>query len=385
MTLLRVVHVSPTYFAPESFLGGGERFAEELARAMARHAQVKLISFGPRAFRERPLPSYERVILRSWTRSKQTPFSPRLLGELRGAEVIHCHQYFVLPTFLACLIGHLQGSRVFVTDLGGGGWTPGYHLDQSRWITAHLPLSRYAARSLPGRRPHHVIYGGVDLERYPMRSDAHHDGSVVFLGRLLPHKGVHFLIQGLPRGMPLHLIGTVADAPYLEELERQAVGKEVHVHRGLPDAEVVAHLQRAMALVHPTPVDETGSAGAHELFGLALVEAMACGCPVVASRAASLPEIVEHEVNGLLVPPNEPEALGAALCRLAAEPELWRRLSAAARRRVVERFTWDVVSRRCLAIYGQGGPVTTKGASRATGASSFGAARGPLRSSREGK
>lgn len=351
---LRVVHVSPTYFAPESFLGGGERFAEELARAMARHAQVKLVSFGPRALRERPSPSYERVILKSWTRSKLTPFSPRLLRELRGAEVIHCHQYFVLPTFLACLIGHLQGSRVFVTDLGGGGWTPGYHLDQSRWITAHLPLSRYAARSLPGRRPHRVIYGGVDLGRYPMRREAHHDGSVVFLGRLLPHKGVHFLIQGLLPGMPLHLIGTVADASYLEDLLRLSVGKEVHFHSGLSDSQVLPYLQQAMALVHPTPVDETGSAGVHELFGLALVEAMACGCPVVASRAASLPEIVEHEVNGLLVPPNEPEAIRAALGRLAAEPELWRRLSGAARRTVEDRFTWEEVSRRCLAVYTAG-------------------------------
>ena len=55
-----------------------------------------------------------------------------------------------------------------------------------------------------------------------------------------------------------------------------------------------------MALVHPTPVDERGSAGAHELFGLALVEAMARGCPVIAADAASLPEIVTPEVDGLL-------------------------------------------------------------------------------------
>ena len=83
-----------------------------------------------------------------------------------------------------------------------------------------------------------------------------------------------------------------------------------------PDAEVIERLGRAMALVHPTPVDASGSAGAHELFGLALVEAMARGCPVIASDAASLPEIVTPEVNGLLVPPNRPEAIGAAILRL---------------------------------------------------------------------
>jgi len=87
--MLRVCHVSPTYFAPESVLGGGERFAEELARAMARRAAVKLVSFGRRAARERVSPTYERVILRNWSGRTLVPFSPRLRRELRDADVVH--------------------------------------------------------------------------------------------------------------------------------------------------------------------------------------------------------------------------------------------------------------------------------------------------------
>ena len=355
--MLRVCHLSPAYFARESVLGGGERFAEELARAMARRARVKFVSFGRRAGRESMAGGeapYERVILRSWTRDPATPFSPRLFAELRGADVIHCHQYYVLPTVLACLQGHLQGSRVFVSDLGGGGWTPGYQIDQSRWIAAHLPISLYAARSLPGRnRSRHVIYGGVDLERYPMRPAPAHDGSLVFLGRLLPHKGVHFLIEGLPDGVPLHLLGTAPDPDYLERLRRLAGAKPVEFHLGLADDEVLGYLQRAAALVHPTPVSADGSAGVHELFGLALVEAMACGCPVVASAAASLPEIVTDGVTGYLVEPNSPAALGAAVRRLLADLPTWRRLSDAARQRVVADFTWDRVVDRCFAAYSE--------------------------------
>ena len=347
--MLRVCHVSPTYFAPESILGGGERFAEELSRAMAARAEVKLVSFGRRAFRERPAPRYERVILKSWSRA---PISAALFRELAGADVIHCHQYFVLPTFLAALAGRLRGSRVFVSDLGGGGWTPGYQIDQSRWIAAHLPISRYAARALPGRNQRHaVIYGGVDLVRHPMRPEATHDGSIVFLGRLLPHKGVHALIGGLPEGMALHVIGSAQDAAYLARLRELAAGRDVRFHLALADAEVVPYLQSAMALVHPTPVGVNGDAGVHELFGLALVEAMACGCPVVASDAASLPEIVEHERSGLLVPPNDARAITAALSRLAAEPALWRRLSRGARARVEAHFTWERVVARCLEAY----------------------------------
>jgi len=344
--------VSPTYFAPESVLGGGERFAEELARTMAGRAEVKLVSFGPQALRETPRPGYERVILRSWMDARRVPFSPGLARELRGADVIHCHQYYVLSTFLAALLGRLQGSRVFVSDLGGGGWTPGYQIDQSRWIAAHLPLSEYAARNLPGRnRRRRVIYGGVDSELYPMRPELAHDGSLVFLGRVLAHKGVHFLIAGLPPGVLLHVVGPWPDAAYLDHLRTLAAGKAVTFHGALPDAEVRAILGRAMALVHPTPLDDSGSARVHELFGLALVEAMARGCPVIAADAASLPEIVTPEVNGLLVPPNRPEAIGEAVLRLAGEPELWARLARGARRTVEERFTWERVVDRCLAAY----------------------------------
>jgi glycosyltransferase involved in cell wall biosynthesis len=354
--MLRVCHVSPTYFAPESVLGGGERFAEELARAMAGHprgiAAVKLVSFGPRALRESPEPRYERVILASRTRDRATPFSLALFRELRGMDVVHCHQYFVLPTFFAALAGRLGGRRVFVSDLGGGGWTPGYRIDQSRWITAHLPLSAYAARHLPGRnKRHRILWGGVDPLLYPMRAAAEHDGSVVFLGRLLPHKGVHFLIEGLPPGIPLHVIGPQPDAAYRDRLAALARGRDVRFHGALSDEAVRERLGSAMALAHPTPVDASGDAGARELFGLALVEAMARGCPVIASDAASLPEIVESGRSGLLVPPNDPAALGRAIGSLRDDPELWRRLSAGARRRVEAEFTWERVVERCLEAY----------------------------------
>lgn len=343
--------MTPTYFSPDSVLGGGERFAEELARAMAERAEVKLVSFGRRASRERPASRFERVVLRSRTRDLMTPWAPGLFRELRGADVIHCHQYFVLPTFLSALYGRLRKRPVFVTDLGGGGWTPAYQIDQSRWIAAHLPLSGYAARLLPGRRPYRVIWGGVDLARYPRRTELEHDGSVVFLGRVLPHKGIHFLIEGLPPGVPLHVIGPEPDPAYAARLRTLAQGKDARFHGALADAEVIARLGQAMALVHPTPVDAAGSAGVNELFGLALVEAMARGCPVIASDAASLPEIVESGRSGLLVPPNDPAAIGRALERLRDDPSLWHALSTGARQRVEERFTWDGVVDRCLEAY----------------------------------
>lgn len=354
----KVCCVSPTYFAPESVLGGGERYAEELARALARSGEVeaRFVSFGKRALREAPEPGFERSILRSWTRDLMTPFSPRLFRELKGADVIHCFQRNVLPTFLAAWWGWRKGVPVFVTDLGGGGWTPGYQIEIDRWVAAELPISAYAAADLArsGRR-FEVIYGGVDLDRYPQRPLADHDGSVVFLGRILPHKGIHLLIEALPAEVPLHVVGSGSDPAYLDRLRTLATGKSVTFHGALDDDRAIALLQRAMALVHPTPVDPDGSAGARELFGLALVEAMACGTPVVASRAASLPEIVVNGETGILFTANDPISLEAAISRLSADPKLWHEMSAAARRRVEAKFTWRAVADRCLVAYRNAG------------------------------
>lgn len=351
---MRVVHVSPTYFAPESVIGGGERYAEELSRTMSRRIEVRFVSFGRRSFRERLSPTYERVILRSRTKSRMTPFAPELFSQLRDADVIHCYQYYTLPTFLAALYGRLRSKRVFVSDLGGGGWTPGYHIDQSRWMTANLPISQYAATMRPGdqNRPHMIIYGGVDPSRYTMRKNLEHDNSVVFLGRLLPHKGIHFLLRGMPHDMQLKVVGPIGDEGYYQQLSALAQGKRVQFVGAASDDEVRALLGRAMALVHPTPVDHKGNAGVNELFGLAVVEAMASGCVPVVSNAASLPEIVEDGRSGILVPPNDPASIDMQLGRLKREPALWCALALGARRRVETHFTWEHVVDRCIRAYG---------------------------------
>ena len=347
-----VVHLSPAYFSPESNIGGGERYAEELARAMSARENVRFISFGPRQIREQLTPSYERVILKNRSKKRMMPFSEHLFSALVSADIIHCHQYFVLPTFLAAAFGKLMGKKVFVSDLGGAGWTPGFHVDQSRWISAHLPISQYAAKNLPGRNKNHcVILGGIDMALYQMRSELEHDGSIVFLGRILPHKGIHYLIAGLPEKSVLKVIGPVGNQDYYNQLVHQARGKSVQFISGLSDGEVMAHLLSAMALVHATPVDQHGQAGANELFGLAPVEAMASGCVPILSEAASLPELIDDKRSGLLVPPNDPTAIRNAILTLQEDKRYWRQLSLGARKRAEEKFSWEKVVDRCLHAY----------------------------------
>ena len=93
-----------------------------------------------------------------------------------------------------------------------------------------------------------------------------------------------------------------------------------------------------------------GADGDAEGLPNVVLEAMAEGVPVVASRHAGIPEAVVHEVTGLLVPPGDPEALAAALRRLIVAPELRRRLGSTAREIAAERFGAIAQSRRLEAI-----------------------------------
>src|SRR5260370_28073552 len=88
-----------------------------------------------------------------------------------------------------------------------------------------------------------------------------------------------------------------------------------------------------------------------ELLGQTLLEGMACGAPVICTRVASMPEIVQDGVTGSIVPPNDPPALAQRICWLRDHPSEARNMGHAGRERVLEKFTWPAVLRPCLTIY----------------------------------
>jgi glycosyltransferase involved in cell wall biosynthesis len=88
-------------------------------------------------------------------------------------------------------------------------------------------------------------------------------------------------------------------------------------------------------------------------LGQTLIEAMACGTPVIGSNVTSLPEIIEDGVTGFLVPPNDPTSLGERIAWLLSDPSRAQEMGRRARQRVLERFTWSAVVDRCLQAYGE--------------------------------
>jgi glycosyltransferase involved in cell wall biosynthesis len=91
--------------------------------------------------------------------------------------------------------------------------------------------------------------------------------------------------------------------------------------------------------------------GEQEGFGMVLVEAMASGLPVVATRSGGIPDVVTDGTTGLLVPERDPEALATAAARLLDDPALAQRLATAARADLDARFAPDAIARGYEAVY----------------------------------
>ena len=356
----RVLHVVPALFdANDGVIGGAERYALELARHMSQETPTTLVSFGERARQETMGQLKIRVIGNPWyVRGQRTnPISPSLVSELRKADVIHCHQQHVLASSLAAFVCKITGRRVFVSDLGGGGWDVSAYVSTDGWYHAHLHLSEYSRRisGHSGNGRSHVILGGVDTDRFSPDKTMERDGTALFVGRLLPHKGVNDLVNAVPTDMPVELIGQVYDAQFVRDLKALAVGKRVVFRHDCDDAVLVRAYRKALCVVLPSVYKNMygQETKVPELLGQTLLEGMACGTPVICTNVASMPEVVEDGLTGFVVPPNDPSGLGTKLLWLRDHPCEAEEMGRAARRRVLEKFTWPAVVRRCLEIYGK--------------------------------
>ena len=355
----KILHVVPALFGPGGVVGGAERYALELARHMAEVAPTALVTFGDEARRETLGGLEVRVLGAPWyVRGQRTnPVSPGLLAEVLKADVVHCHQQHVLTSSLAAAVCRASGRRVFVSDLGGGGWDVSAYVSTDRWFHGHLHVSEYSRR-VAGHGADaraHVIMGGVDVNKFSPNGRPAEEGGrpALYVGRLMPHKGVDDLVEALPEGMRLELVGQPYHERFAADLRRLSEGKDVRFRHDCDDAALVEAYRRALCVVLPSVYRTRygGETRVPELLGQTLLEGMACGAPAVCTDVASMPEVVEDGVTGFVVPPNDPAALREKLVWLRDHPARRRELGEAARRRVLERFTWPSVVRNCLEIY----------------------------------
>ena len=166
---------------------------------------------------------------------------------------------------------------------------------------------------------------------------------VGYIGRIAPQKDVGTLISAFGRVTEPACLLIVGDGPGRPAAEHQArpLARPVRFTGFAPHARIPAVLQHIDLLVLATRYEELPSV---------LIEGMAAGLPVIASRVGGIPTLVDHDVNGLLVPPGDAAALAAAISRVLTEPATAARLAAAAQQ-TAQRYTWPALARQVAAVY----------------------------------
>ena len=270
----------------------------------------------------------------------------------------HVHAHFANHPAAAAYVVHCLTGIPFSFTAHGADLQVDQHMlcEKITRASAVVTISSYNKSFIAGKCGQwyadkvRVIHCGVDTRVFTPPDERPHPSerpaiaglSILSIGTLYEVKGHAYLIEACRRlreqglDFTCHLVG---DGPLretlVEQVSRAGLEEQVCFHGQLPRQEIVRMLQLADVLAVPSiPTRE----GRREGIPVVLMEAMASGVPVVASRISGIPELVEDGVSGLLVEPRQPEALAAALSSLYRDPQCWQRLSASGRERVVSGF-----------------------------------------------
>ena len=301
---------------------------------------------------------------KTWWQDRDILYLAAQLADLlaeRGTTHVHSPwaDHSALLTFLASrLLGVTYSVQARAADVHRSAQAP-LVADRVGFAEFLVTNSQYNERYLRSMLvldrdlPIHTIYNGIELPRFhpvpgrpgtvPLR--------LLSVGRLVESKGFRYLLDACrllrDRGIAFtcEIVGGPQDpaesATWIDLRKRHSqLGLESTVtFRGaLPLSSVLSAYRRADIVVLPSVRARDGS---HDVTPNTLIEAMALGLPVVSTTTGAIPEIVDHEVDGLLVPPKDADALAAALERLLQDVGLRQRLGEAARRKVEGRFDID--------------------------------------------
>ena len=289
---LRIGLVAPLWYPVAPDRGGIEQVVLLLARELvALGHDVTLLASGDSVSAARLVPVCPEGVAPAMEQDRASDYSLHELTAI-GKALRHAAEVDVLHS-------HLGTRLVPFAEVAGVPLVHTIHTSISRdmrWVLSQFPgacintVSRWQAAAL-GRLPVEcVIPNGIDIEAFPFSPDA--DDYLLVLGRIEPRKGVDTAIDAArAAGRSLVIAGPVADRAYFESRIRPCLDRDrIHWVGAVRGAEKLRLLQRAHGLLFTVQWEEA--------FGLVMIEAMACGTPVVALTRGAVPEIVTPRVNG---------------------------------------------------------------------------------------
>lgn len=359
---MRIAHIGPSNH-PILFSRGGaiERRIVEMARVQAKSGHSVFVYSAESAFAETSNNGYRLRALKCARQgiSRRFEFLKKAAADLRQnpVDLIHVHSAPEAIWFL----GGSSALKILSYDFfRSRGWRYFPMYDLYRWTLNRydylLPVSEFCREEsarfwkLTSDRMR-VLHNGVNLDQFQPDSVAAqasraslglgNDPVLLYVGRVCEQKGTDVLIDAyitlkaripnvrLVVAGPAERFGNTGSSPLVERI-RSAGG----LYLGAVDeSELAATYNLATIFVMATRRDE--------MFGMAAIEAQACGKPVVCSRQGGLPEVIP-ESSGILIRVGDAEALAAALERVLTDKALYDSMSTAARRNAA-RFCWDKV------------------------------------------
>ncbi len=348
-------------------------FTPALRRVARRHARGLAGAAGAalgQAFRARLGWRPRRVYL------KELLWAVALADEIdRGPGSDHLHAHFAHgTTTVAWLASRILGLPFSFTghakDIYRESLNPAgllrRKLDEAAFAVTCTGANLDHLRAIAPDADIHLVYHGLNaeltalLDAAPAAERPQHL-RIVSVGRLVPKKGFDVLIRAVGqlhrRGVAVELVvagETGSEAVALADLVGHLGLDGVVQFRGtISQAQLLTELRRSSVFALACRVDDDGD---RDGIPNVLVEAMAAGLPAVSTTVSGIPELITDGVNGLLVPPDDPDALADALRRLARDPELAQQLARAGTAAVHEHFDGERLAHRLVELFSGGPP-----------------------------